>query len=178
MHVKFSAVVYHDGFQNDGTNSVSIESSNEDNNNFEINIDLDEDMNPDEINIDLDKDMNPDEINIDLDEVFKNPNEKIHINSENSSVNKEERLSSFDDKDIKNFISLVENVEEQPIGLTNENSPKISQITTSQPRINDEIEDPISCTRFLALDKCLPGRNFLQVINYLNGSYFRNKISL
>jgi lariat debranching enzyme len=138
MHCKFEAIVQHSG-----ENAV------------EKQIEAPAVKNPDELDLDLDDvavpsvPKNPDELDLDLDDVVesapaaasapKNPDE-IDIDLDAATEQEPQPATS--------------NPEEVNLGM--EDAPKVAAAAT---------KSPITATRFLALDKALPNRDFLQILN-------------
>ncbi|KAG2178016.1 hypothetical protein INT43_003269 [Umbelopsis isabellina] len=174
LHVKFAAIVNHDDWvrRNDGPVRGS-----------EHNQQAQTMVNPDEIVIAFDDDdmdtpaPNPDEITIDFDEAVDaepstkqvqstvDPNEII-IDDDFDDIGADEIVDTNEgvidiDEEISkkvpaaNATDISHNVTTPHDELINENTEKTPMLDPSETK----------ATRFLSLDKCLPGRQFLQVLD-------------
>jgi lariat debranching enzyme len=146
MHCKFEAIVQHNG-----------------GNALQKQIEAQAVKNPDELDLDLEAvaesttatpsvPKNPDELDLDLDDVVESapaatsaPTNPDEIEIDLDTVAKQEPQPA------------ANNPEEVDLGI--EDAPKVAAETKSP------IKNATTATRFLALDKALPNRDFLQILN-------------
>lgn len=176
LHVKFAAVYDHGGSIISAppiNGSVAAEI---------VNGESVETANPDEIMIDDDEEeeaepvANPDEINIDDDE---DVDEEPILNPQNQAdlvIPPEEAEAALEVDESADIVESARQVDPAAAqGVIGTTTPNISE-TVSKPRSTQEAEGGPSQarrTKFLALDKCGPGKDFIQV-SLLNFSYTRS----
>lgn len=144
LHVRFQALVKHSPKRsnNEVSDSVSKKSkSNNDEvndnkqNNEKIELEMDDYTDTNKLELNMDDVENNEAIRVDMDDDLSNEETKLGIDNR---LNSEEIKLNMDDFDLRPTTS------DQP-----------------QPKVNNEVLE----THFLALDKCLPRRRFLEIMD-------------
>lgn len=165
LHVRFEAVVHHTLKQQQKGNDVE---TNKEVNESEITLDMDDMGNGD------DKTMNKDEIKLDMDGIGNgnhNNKDEINLNMDEPDTNKSEsEITLCTNKNVLDTDEIALDMDEinkselntEEIALDMDDVPE--SITTATPPSKKQ-KIITKSTRFLALDKCLPRRKFLEVLS-------------
>lgn len=145
LHVRFEAVVHH-----------TLKKQQKEN-----DVETDKRVNESEITLDMDDmgnghDKNKDEINLDMDEPETNKSESEKaLGTSKNVLNTDEIALDMDEMNQGelNTDEIALDMDNFPDSITRATPPSKKQRTTSKS------------TRFLALDKCLPRRKFLEVLS-------------
>ena len=144
LHVRFQALVKHSAKRSNNEVSDSVSKKSKSNidelndnkqNNEKIELEMDDDTDTNKLELNMDEVENNEAIKLDMDDDLSNEETKLGIDNR---LNTEEIKLNMDDFD-----------------LTPSTSDQL------QPKVDNEVLE----THFLALDKCLPRRKFLEIMD-------------
>ncbi|KAI1300698.1 hypothetical protein EDD11_006044 [Mortierella claussenii] len=181
LHVRFTAIIYWDAPGHHGSEPGPSQQHLQQNLSVaELPAVLEAVKNPDEIDINFDEDeatpaiaaqsvQNPDEIEIDMNEEHEQGS--AHAVPQSAAIpalpvasNPEEIQIEMDDESDEDISKATTQTIEQsalqaPQQQQQQQQQQPSLITTTTPKLYP------TCTKFLALDKCMPNRKFLEIID-------------